>query len=381
VIASGSDHEPRLHAVLLADSAAQAADAVTAANRRLAPHQRIRSHSLWPEPDFPRTPTLKIKRAELSRRIVLERPTEVAARSPLLQFLAGQGAAVEPSARLGIELGLGSLDRVELHAFLERATGRALPESALREDTSIAELEELLGDVRPVQPTDWERGPHYPWWTLSRPVALLRRLAQWLLLFPLLRIWVRLEVTGLERLEPVEPPVIFAANHTSNMDAVVIARALPGRWRRRLAVTMMGEYAARASGWRRWHRRFWTVMAEGFMNCYPFPQDSGFGRALEHTGELVGRGYCPLVFPEGGRTLDGRLQRFREGIGLLARGTRLPIAPVAVSGLIDVLPKGANWPRRGRARVIFGEPIRFVDGDNSEIAEAIKSRIADLLNS
>jgi len=78
---------------------------------------------------------------------------------------------------------------------------------------------------------------------------------------------------------------------------------------------------------------WWTgleyALALSLFNAYPLPQEmAGVRRALNYTGELIKRGYCPLVFPEGMRSPDGSLQAFRPGIGMMAVRLRVSIVPI-----------------------------------------------------
>src|SRR5262249_4652945 len=142
---------------------------------------------------------------------------------------------------------------------------------------------------------------------------------------PLHRHYLKLTVTGLEHLAALKPPVIFAANHTSHLDVPTLYTALPHRWHQRLAPAMMKDHF-RAYFEPRGHS-FKEILAAtvsyflacALYNAYPLPQQmSGIRRALAYTGQLINRRYCPIVFPEGLRTSDGVLQRFRPGIGLMA---------------------------------------------------------------
>ena len=78
--------------------------------------------------------------------------------------------------------------------------------------------------------------------------------------------------------------------------------------------------------------------------------------------ELVNRGHTVIIFPEGRRSGDGRLQDLRQGIGLLATQLHVPIVPVGISGAHEILPKGSTLPTHRRRRSVlvrFGAPLRF----------------------
>jgi 1-acyl-sn-glycerol-3-phosphate acyltransferase len=202
-----------------------------------------------------------------------------------------------------------------------------------------------------------------------------------------------LEVEGIENLAGIGPPVLFASNHQSHLDTPAIFAALPRRWRYRIAPAMSQDY------FRPWlepgafsFKRRMTAMVEYFLtttlfNAYPLPQHmAGVRRALKYTGELIDKGYCPLVFPEGKRTADGALQPFKSGIGLMATRLRAPVVPIHLAGLFEVYSIHDSWPRRGIVRVKIGRPLHLVQEHDEEsatraIEEAIQAVAASHCNS
>jgi long-chain acyl-CoA synthetase len=133
-------------------------------------------------------------------------------------------------------------------------------------------------------------------------------------------------------------------------------------------------------------KRSWTVgvqyvLARSIFNTYALPQRmSGVKAALEYTGELVQRGYCPLVFPEGERTSDGSMHPFRPGIGLMAVRLQVPVIPSRITGLYEVYSVHDAWPKRGSARIRFGPPLRFSSNTPVEQAtRAIEQAVQDLM--
>ena len=183
---------------------------------------------------------------------------------------------------------------------------------------------------------------------------------------PLYRHYLPLKVTGLENLDRLTPPVIFVANHTSHLDVPTIYTALPHQWHQRLAPAMMKDHF-RAYFEPRGRSVKEIVLAGlsyflacSLYNAYPLPQQmSGTRRALAYTGELVNRGYCPIVFPEGLRTSDGQLQKFRPGIGMMAVRLGVPIVPLHLSGLYEIYSVHDSWPRRGPVQVSISPPLTF----------------------
>jgi 1-acyl-sn-glycerol-3-phosphate acyltransferase len=180
--------------------------------------------------------------------------------------------------------------------------------------------------------------------------------------------------------------VIFAANHSSHFDTAVLYAALPRRWRRRLAPAMSQDFFRPLFERRRFSREEFGkaagqfALACGLFNAYPLPQKMGGARrALRFTGELIDRGYCPLVFPEGERTPSGEMLAFKSGIGLMARRLGVPVVPVHLEGVYEVYSMHHEWPKPGRVTVRFGRALRFEEaGDYLEAAAAVEQAVRGL---
>ena len=357
----GTDH---VHAVLiLADTHTDGAAIIRIANEKLESHQRIRTWSIWPHDDFPRTPsTLKIKRQEIARD------------------LAGSTARAQPPEP---DLGaLSSLERVELLSTLEEQYQTELDEDAFSRLTSTAQLEEWLRQPA----TAREKHSELSDWARSLPVRAIRTGFQQTLAVPLFRALLPLKVTGLENLASLDPPVIFAANHTSHLDTPAILTALPHRWRNRLAPAMSKDHfrpyfePERFAWWKVLFSGLTYLLACSLYDTYPLPQQmAGARRALRQTGELINHGFCPLVFPEGNRTRDGAMLPFRPGVGMMAVRLRVPVVPVRIQGLYEIYSIHDSWPRRGPVEVSFGKPMTFPEGTRyEEAAEALEIEVRKL---
>ena len=378
--------------LLRGGGASEAEAAIAEANRHLAGHQKIRHWLIWPEADFPRTPTGKpqLHRIESFARERLGSPAPAGAAQPagelsmLLARLTGRPAErVRPEAALGRELGLSSLERVELLAALEEHYRVELDEAAVTETTTVADLERLL--TAPGAPEPRLAYP-YPAWALAEPVRLLRLLAGYLLWWPALLLlgWPR--VSGRERLRGVRGPVLVVSNHITSIDVGFVLAALPARLRHRIAVAMEGERLAAmrhppaTAGWLR--RLGWQmvyVLLVALFNVFSLPQRSGFRESFQYAGSCVDRGYSLLIFPEGGRTPDGRLQPFRPGIGLLVRGLRLPVVPVRIEGLWELKRARRRWAPPGKIRVTVGAPLEFQpELSAEEITARLEQAVATL---
>jgi len=312
------------------------------ANERLEAHQRIRNWSVWPLADFPRTAsTMKVK-----RRAVVEQLTNGAVK---------ETTEPDPSA-------MSSLERVELLTRLEERHGIEIDEEAFSRATTAADLKQFMN-----HPTEAHTPPPLPAWPLSLPVRAVRGVFQSCIAIPLFRNWLPLTIDGIENLEGIEPPVLFAANHASDLDTPAVFTALPAKWRKRIAPAMRADYFGSSLKF-----RLQFLAARILYNAFPLPQEmTGTRRAFEYTAELVRRGYCPLVFPEGRRTRDGRLQIFRPGIGMMAVRLRMPVVPIYIGGMFLIYSREDSWPKAGPVHVSIGKPMRF--SANTQIEAATQS--------
>jgi long-chain acyl-CoA synthetase len=198
---------------------------------------------------------------------------------------------------------------------------------------------------------------------------------------PIWRSLFALDADGLDRLDGLDPPFLIAANHLSELDPGAVLFALPARLSSRVATTAMWEHFERSRA-----GRLQYALAVAGLDLIPLLQTGDWRPTLRIAGEIADRGGCPLLYPEGERSTDGRLLPFRTGVGILARDLHLPVVPCAVWGLLAVLPKGARrprgiWRRRAPVAVRFGEPIRAprTDEDPRAVVEEIRARIGSLL--
>jgi long-chain acyl-CoA synthetase len=320
---------------------------IAEANRRLEPYQQIRGWTVWFEDDFPRTAsTMKVKRSEVANQIAGGAPLAASASPP-------QKDVSEMS----------SLERVDLLAELEQRYGTELDEESFASVSTNEQLRTWI-EHQTHHSTSTKEGRFL--WMVWPPIRFVGNLLQRLIALPLFRHYIPLTVHGLENLEGLKPPVIFAANHTSHLDTPAVFAAFPESWRRRLAPAarqeqFLGFFDAKRSSWQETlSGTLQYFFAALFFSVYPLPQRmSGVRRALRTTGELVSRGYCPLIFPEGHRTEDGRMHAFQPGVGLMAVRLRIPVVPIFLRGLYEVYSVHDSWPKAGPVDVFIGAPLEF----------------------
>jgi len=357
VVGLDSGGRTLIHAVLLGDEA-RAAGIVAEANRHLAPHQHVMSWSVWPEADFPRSVTRKVKKDEVLRR--LRREPEVRARpsgrTTPLRLLLAQVAGAEASAlsgdtRLVPDLGLDSLLRIETVARIEEDLGVCLDETDIGPLTKVADLEALLERRQGRMP----KLAAYPRWSLSPWASKLRPLAQKVFLEWWIAPFCRLQISGLEHLAALEGPAIFMANHRSYLDSAIASFALPDPIRYRLAI-------AAATGVLYTRYRWAVPVGELSLNAFPLPSgpDENIRPGLELIGRLLDDGWNVLIFPEGQMNRSGLgIQPLRRGAGTIAVDMGVPVVPMVIEGTEKVMPPGRIVPRAvATVSVRFGAPLR-----------------------
>lgn len=381
-----------LHAVVVPNVEYLKAQKITDARRHikdelarigltLPPYKRITGLTIAKNA-LPRTRLGKIQRyrvmAMLAREAGLpeERPEVSAADRELMDSEAGRHVVaalrplvppdrmIRPDDHLDLDLGLDSLRRVEFVVALEPRVG-PLPDAFATQVMTVREaieqLRALAGGMsaEAAAPQSWRELLHgAPPASIAdalpsvRPLShrivasLVRRVAR-----GVLRSVFRLHITGLAHLPP-EGPFVLAANHVSYVDPFVVMATLPPALFARLCTV----------GWQTYFRGAFLRWAARVGQVIPVGWDTSPVTALRAAAIVLRRGEGLLVFPEGRRSVDGRLKPFQQGVGVLASELGVPVVPVWIRGAFEVLPVGAWRPRLHRITVSFGPPLT-VDAD------------------
>jgi long-chain acyl-CoA synthetase len=386
VVGITHDAQEHVHAVLVLGPGADPDAILRAANGTLQDHQRVRAASVWTSGDLPRTEgTRKLKRGVLRDWVQSGEKPVAAPSGDTIEGLIGRfahGRDVSGATTLE-ELGLSSLERVELMIALEDRFQTRLDEGRFAGAASVSDLRQLVERApaadEVAEPVD------FPSWNRTWPVRIVRRLslATWIL--PLARLFARARVEGREHLKDLEGPVIFASNHQSHMDVPVILAALPARVRARVAPAMAKEFFKahffpEGHTWRQWFTN--TVnyyLAAFYFNAFPLPQrEAGARQTLTYVGELTSRGWSILIFPEGERSATGDIKPFRGGIGMIASRLDVPVIPVRLDGVDRVLHPKAKMATPGPVRVAFGAPMRLRGEEYAALALEVERRVKAL---
>ena len=378
--------EERVHAVMVLDPDADKDAIVRTANSRLQDHQRIRAASVWNAGSLPRTEgTRKLKRAAIRDWVQAgEKPVSVAGGDSLESLVArfAHGRDINSATTLE-ELGLSSLERVELMIALEDRFQTRLDEGRFSQAARVADLKQLL--EQPGATEEVTEPVDFPSWNRTWPVRIIRRLSQAIWILPLARAFAWTRIEGREHVRELDGPVIFAANHQSHMDVPVILAALPAAVRARVAPAMAKEFFKahffpEGHTWKQWFTN--TVnyyLAAFYFNAFPLPQrEAGARQTLTYAGELAGDGWSILIFPEGERSATGDIKPFRGGIGMMASRLDIPVVPVRLDGVDRVLHMKWKMAKPGHVRVAFGAPMRLRGDDYAALAANVERRVKSL---
>ena len=229
----------------------------------------------------------------------------------------------------------------------------------------------------------------YPRWSWFAPIQWIRSaFIEWIMR-PLVRLLAKPRVVLPDNLAGrMHEPMLIIANHVTTYDAPLIEYALPGPARRRIAAAMSGEMLDDFRHFRNPEHagRFSLFgppayfLLTALFNVFPLPRLRDFQRSFAHAGEALDRGYHVLVFPEGTRSQQGNLARFRPGIGLLVKQSDTAVLPVAICGLGELKVRGRGWFRSGSIEVRTGEPIRFgPDITETAITDRLHAEVEKLL--
>jgi 1-acyl-sn-glycerol-3-phosphate acyltransferase len=176
---------------------------------------------------------------------------------------------------------------------------------------------------------------------------------------------------GLDRLDDLEGPAVFVANHHSHLDTPLVMTSIPEPWRHKIVVGAAADYF--------FGTKVTATAAALVLNAIPIERTKVNRRSAQLAESLRGDGWSLLIFPAGGRSPDGWGQPFRGGAAYMALRTGLPIVPIHVAGTGRILGKGMNRPRPGRTRITFGHPIiPTADDDARSLGPKIEEAVAAL---
>ncbi len=161
--------------------------------------------------------------------------------------------------------------------------------------------------------------------------------------------WFQMSCWGLENI-PHDRPYLVAANHTSHLDGQAIAVALAKNGDR-ISILAAQDYF--------FDHPVKSWLCKTFLHMIPLDRQGNFLKGMQECQETLARHKPVLIFPEGTRSLTGKMQPFQPGLGWLALQLNVPILPVYIDGAYEALPKGKWFPRPHPIQIVIGKPLEL----------------------
>lgn len=208
-------------------------------------------------------------------------------------------------------------------------------------------------------------------WARSYPARAARVLLVEGVVRPALGALAAPSVEGLDRLDGIDGPVVFAANHHSHLDTPLLLSLIPEPWRHHMMIGAAADYF--------FGNRVTSTLSALVIGAIPIERAKVNRRSADLAAELIDDGWSMLIFPEGGRSPDGWGQAFRGGAAYLAARCEVPVVPIHVEGTGRILRKGRSLPQPSPTVVTFGRPMHPEDGEDSRrFAARIETTVAEL---
>ena len=373
-------------------------------SQQIASTKRIGSYEIWQE-DLPRTTTRKIKRFEVEKRVKANQSRRVDDDSdlPVERPLTADEAAwldqpevqralkvirevahtappdLRPTHNLELDLGLDSMQRVELLSRVEDQLGGNVEESQLAEIYTVRDLVDAV-----LHSAASGTGTHttFAGWkailaeepdasavvSLARPHPLDN--AFWYMVSRLIQVVALdrfdLHVRGMEKL-PAAGAYIISSNHQSFIDPVILASMLPPQMFDRLFAVGTSEIFGKGFMLRLAHS-LRVVVVDPDANLIPAMRAGAFG---------LRQGRPLILYPEGERSIDGTPKTFKKGAAILSIHLQVPIVPVAIEGFYEAWPRNKSFQGFTPLKIVIGDPI--VPPPESEASEAAYEKLTAAL--
>jgi len=354
---------------------------------QIASTKRIGSYEIWQE-DLPRTSTRKIKRFEIEKRVRANRGRQVsddADLPPEKPLTADESAWLEqtdvqralkivreaartapetlrPTHSLELDLGLDSMQRVEVLSRIEEELGGNVEESQLAEIYTVRDLVDAVlqsaasgagGPSARVTFAGWKailaENPDDPdVLSLARPHPVSETF--WYLVSRLIQVIAldrfRLQVSGMEKL-PKSGAYIISSNHQSYLDPPILAGILPPEVFHKLFAVGTSDIFGQGL-MRLLARSLKVVVLDPDANLVPAMRAGAFG---------LRQGLALILYPEGERSIDGTPKNFKKGAAILSIHLQVPIVPLAIEGFHEAWPRNKPFQSFTPLKMAFGNPI------------------------
>ncbi len=225
--------------------------------------------------------------------------------------------------------------------------------------------------IEPASPRHPLRADYDTSWARRYPARVVRAAILESVMRPVMAVIASPARRGLDRLDDVDGPVVFVANHHSHADTPLLLTSIPDPWRHRIMVGAAADYffSNRVSG----------AVSALAIGAVPIERTKVGRKSVDMARDLIDDGWSMLLYPEGGRSPDGWGQEFRGGAAYLAIRCNVPVVPIHLQGTGRILRKGRTLPRPSRTTVTFGDPLTAGRDENARsFAARLQAAVAAL---
>jgi long-chain acyl-CoA synthetase len=352
-------------------------DVIDKYNRSASPYKRILNFTIVHN-ELPKTRLGKLKRFTLSQLLQKEKKEKSSVEIPdyqeyklLEEYLEGVVKEdILPHEHVELDLGLDSLDRVELQAHIEKMFGVSMSD----EDMSIHSTVEKLANFIREKKTKIENEVMHWGKVLKQEIQFEIPNRSYMLKFskiltkPLFKYYMKVETEGLENIP--EMPVIIAPNHQSFIDGLIIANILKNK------VLNKTYFFANDKNVKTAISRFFARNSHILvMNI-----NRNLKQTLQKIAAIISNGNNMVIFPEGNRSRDGKLASFKKSFAIISKELNVPVVPVVIKGAYEKFKIGSWFPKPGKIELKILKPIYPADMDYDDITNTAQNNIQRYLS-
>ena len=325
--------------------------------------------------EMPKTKIGKIRRfmipemlkAKENDNIVIEEP-KFEEYTMLKEYLVKvKKKPVTPFAHIELDLGMDSLDMVELLTYLESTFGIKASEELIIENSTVEKLAVYIKENRgenKVEEVNWNEylnkdiDVELP---KSNIVTKIGKAILWIVF----KLYIRVKKEGTENI--TTDPVIYAGNHQSFLDAFLFNHVVPTN------VLNNVYYLAKV---KHFSKSYMKTLGEN-SNVILVDINKNLGEVLQTLAMVLRSGKSVAIFPEGARTRDGKMLEFKKAFAILAKELNIPIVPFGIKGAFEAFPSNSKFPKSSDVEIKFFERIEPKDMSYEEIVEKTRDCISN----
>jgi long-chain acyl-CoA synthetase len=348
-------------------------DLIEPFNNSVSAYKKLMRFYLTSE-ELPRTRLGKLQRFKLSDLAVdkdEDREDTEEIEIPEFKIIAAylreeKGRKVMPYHHLEMDLGMDSLDKVGFQAWLQQNFGVNIEPSEMTRFGDVRKLSEYVS----VNKTHMDEGK-LNWTDILREKVNLKLPDTWFtgrwmvyLSRGFFHLYFRFRARGVDNIP--EGPFILAPNHQSVFDGLFVAAYLRSHQIRKTYVYAKEKHI----------KQRWLKFLANRNNIIIVDLNRDLKASIQKMAEVLKQNRNLIIFPEGTRTLNGKLGQFKKTFAILSRELNIPIVPVSIDGAFKALPKGSHFPRPWtKIRIEFLKPVYPGDHSYDTISHQVKDSI------